>query len=71
MKQNRNNYASHSIKVHYMAHRTNLAMQTLSRLPLMIRLENLLQTLHFYFAHSLKKTFGVHKTCKTHANKGE
>jgi hypothetical protein len=54
-----------------MAHRTNLAMQTLSRLPLMIRLENLLQTLHFYFAHSLKKTFGVHKTCKTHANKGE
>jgi hypothetical protein len=30
-----------------MAHHTNLAMQTLSRLPLVIRLENLLQTLHF------------------------
>jgi hypothetical protein len=38
-----------------MAHRTNLAMQTLSSLPLMIRLEQLLQSLHNYFAHPLKR----------------
>ncbi len=41
--------------IHCMTHHTNLAMQTLSNLPLVIYLENLLQTLHSYFAHSLKK----------------
>jgi ribosomal 50S subunit-associated protein YjgA (DUF615 family) len=38
-----------------MAHCINLAMQTLSKLPLMSHLENLLQTLHSYFAHSPKR----------------
>jgi hypothetical protein len=37
-----------------MAHRTNLVVQTLSSLLLVIYLEHLLQTLHNYFAHSLK-----------------
>jgi hypothetical protein len=34
-----------------MAHYIDLAMQTLSGLLLMIQLENMLQTLHSYFAH--------------------
>jgi hypothetical protein len=38
-----------------MAHRTNLAAQTLSSLLLVIHLEHLLQTLHSYFAHSPKR----------------
>jgi len=54
-KQMKENYAPHSIRVHCMVHHTNLAMQTLSGLPLMIQLENLLQTLHSYFAHSPKR----------------
>jgi len=41
--------------IHCMAHRTNLAMQTLLNLHLVMYLENLLQTLHRYFSHSLKK----------------
>jgi hypothetical protein len=48
-------YVFHFIKVHCMAHCINLAMQTLSKLPLMSHLENLLQTLHSYFAHSPKR----------------
>jgi hypothetical protein len=54
-KQIKENYAPHSIGVHYVTHRTNLAMQTLSKLPLVIWLENMLQTLHSYFAHSPKR----------------
>jgi len=38
-----------------MAHRTNLAVQSLSSLLLVIHLEHLLQTLHNYFAHSPKR----------------
>jgi hypothetical protein len=41
--------------IHCMAHHTNLVMQTLSNLHLVIYLENLLQTLHKYFSHSLQK----------------
>jgi hypothetical protein len=55
-KQIKENYAPHFIGVYYVAHRTNLALQTLSRLPLVIQLENLLQTLHSYkFSHSLER----------------
>jgi len=35
-KQIKENYAPHFIKVHCMAHRTNLVMQTLLKLPLVI-----------------------------------
>jgi hypothetical protein len=55
IKQNRDNYALHSIGVHCMAHYTNLVVQTLLGLPLVIRLEKLLQTLYSYFAHSSKR----------------
>jgi hypothetical protein len=36
-----------------MAHRTNLAIQTLFKLNIVNRLENLLQTLYAYFSMSL------------------
>jgi len=51
-KQTHNTYALNSIGVHCMAHCTNLAIQTLSRLPLVVWIESLLQCLYFYFAHS-------------------
>jgi hypothetical protein len=35
-KQIKENYVPHSIGVHYMAHSTNLVVQTLSILPLVI-----------------------------------
>jgi hypothetical protein len=38
-----------------MAHHTNLAMQTLLGLHVVICFENLLQTLQSYFAHSPKR----------------
>ncbi len=63
-KQMKENYAPHSIKVHCMVHRTNLAVQTLLGLPLMIKLENLLQTLHSYFAHSPKRHLEFTKLAK-------
>jgi hypothetical protein len=63
-KQIKKNYVLHSIKVHCMAHCTNLAMQTLLKLPLVIQLENLLQTLHSYFAHSPKRHLEFTKLAK-------
>jgi hypothetical protein len=33
--------------------------------------KNLLQTLHSYFSHSLKKHFKFHKACQDHGNKRE
>jgi len=53
-----------------MAHHTNLAMQTLSGLPLVICFENLLPTLHFYFAHSLKRHLEFIKLVKLMQIKG-
>ncbi len=69
-KQIKENYAPHSIGVHCMAHCTNLVMQSLSRLPLVIRLENMLQTLHSYFAHSLKRHLEFIKLAKFMQIKG-
>jgi hypothetical protein len=37
-----------------MVHQTNLSIQTLLELPLVVWIENLVQCLYFYFAHSLK-----------------
>ena len=37
------------------AHRTNLAVQTLSDLPVVGRIEDMLQTLYAFFAHSPKR----------------
>ncbi len=63
-KQIKENYVLHSIKVHYMAHCTNLVVQTLLGLLLMIQLENLFQTLHSYFAHSPKRHLEFTKLAK-------
>ncbi len=63
-KQIKDNYVPHSIEVHCMAHHTNLKVQTLLGLHLMIHLENLLQTLHFYFPHSPKRHLEFTKLVK-------
>jgi hypothetical protein len=69
--QIKENYAPHFIRVYYMAHCTNLAMQTLSRLLLVIQFENLLQTLHSYkFAHSTKRHLEFTKLTKLMQTKG-
>jgi hypothetical protein len=55
-KQIHDNYVPNKyLGIHCMTHHTNLAMQTLSNLLLVVYLENLLQTLYSYFAHSFKK----------------
>jgi hypothetical protein len=41
--------------MHCMAHQTNLVVQTLSNLPLVFCIENLLQYLCGYFNHSPKR----------------
>jgi hypothetical protein len=46
-------YVLHMQGIHYMAHRTNLAMQTLFKLNMVNRLENLLQTLYVNFSMNL------------------
>ncbi len=53
-KQIFDDHAFYSIGIHCMAHHTNSVMQILSSLPLVKHIESLLQTLHAYFAHSLK-----------------
>jgi hypothetical protein len=54
-KQIHDDHAPYSIGVHCMARCTNLVVQiTLLGLLLVKCTENLLQTLHVYFAHSLK-----------------
>jgi hypothetical protein len=41
--------------MHCMSHRTNLAVQTLSQVPLVMRIEELLLSLYSFFSHSRKK----------------
>lgn len=53
-KQIFDDHVFYSIGIHCMAHHTNSVMQILSSLPLVKHIESLLQTLHAYFAHSLK-----------------
>ncbi len=53
-KQIKENYAPHSIGVHYVTHYTNLAIK-LIRIAFGDLLENMLQTLHSYFARSPKR----------------
>lgn len=42
------------IKIHYMAHRTNLVLQSLSTMPMVFKLEDILQALYGYFSTSPK-----------------
>jgi hypothetical protein len=41
--------------MHCMSHRTNLTIQTLSQVPLVMRIEELLQSLYSFFSHSPKQ----------------
>jgi hypothetical protein len=63
-KQIKDNYIPHFLRVHCMAHHTNLVVQTLSEFPLVISLKNILQTLHFYFAPSIKRHLEFIKLAK-------
>ncbi len=49
--------AFYLVVVHCCAHHTNLTIQTFFYLSIVHRLEDLLQSLHSYFAKSLKKMF--------------
>ncbi len=60
----------HSIGVHCMAHHINLAVQTLSKLLLVMHLENLLQCLFSYLLHSPKRHLEFTKLAKNMATKG-
>jgi hypothetical protein len=41
--------APYLIGIHYMAHKTNLVVQSLSTMPMVSKLENLLQALYGFF----------------------
>jgi hypothetical protein len=61
-------YAPFVVNVHCMAHQTNLVRQTLSNLPLVSHIENLLQCLYGYFNHGPQKAFQIYQTSKDHGN---
>ncbi len=66
-----NDYGPDFIRVHYMAHRMNLVVQILLVFPLVKHIENLfIQTLHGYFAHSLKRHLEFTKLIKIMETKG-
>jgi hypothetical protein len=64
IQQISNGWASHSMRVHYMAHKTNLAIQILSHLQMVNKIEGLLQTLYNYFFKSPKKIWNLQKLRK-------
>jgi hypothetical protein len=51
----RDYYAHFSLKVHCMAHRMNLVIETLSLYSLVSNIEGLLASLHTYFSGRLKR----------------
>jgi hypothetical protein len=53
--QLREKYSIYMTGQNYMAHRTNLVVQTLSDLLLVVKLEELLQSLYSYFTSSPKQ----------------
>jgi hypothetical protein len=53
-----------------MDHRTNLVIQTFSNLPLVFRIENLLQWLCGYFNHNPKRHLEFTKLAKVMETKG-
>jgi hypothetical protein len=57
-------FLPHSTRVHYMAHRTNLAIQTLSHLQMVNKIEGLIQTLYNYFFKSQKRHLEFTKIVK-------
>ena len=61
MQQLRDQDAPFLLGVHYMAHCTNLAMEPLSNLHVVSKLESLCQNLYTYFTMSSKKHLEFHK----------
>ncbi len=53
------------IGVHCMAHKTNLTIVVLSKLPLVSRIKSMLQFLYSFFAHNFKKLLEFTKFVKT------
>jgi hypothetical protein len=58
------------IGIHCMAHRMNLPVQSLSTMPMVSKLENLLQALYGYFSTSPKHHFEFTKLAKIVETKG-
>ncbi len=58
------------IRIHCMAHETNLVMQSLSSMPMVSKLENLFQSLYGYFSSSLKHHLEFTKLAKIVEIKG-
>jgi hypothetical protein len=56
--------------VHCMAHTTNLAIQTLSHLQIVNKIEGLLQTLYNYLSKSFKKNLKLPKLAKLMKTQG-
>ena len=54
IQQLKEKYTPFMIGVHDFTHRTNLAMEALSNLTVVQRLENLCKSLHYYFLASPK-----------------
>jgi hypothetical protein len=54
-KQLKEKYFRYMMGQHYMAHRTNLVVQALSNLLMVVKLEKLLQSLYSYFSSSPKQ----------------
>ncbi len=57
-------YSLYMMVQHYMAHRTNLVVQSLSNLHLVAKLKDLLQSLYSYFSNSLKQHLEFTKLVK-------
>jgi len=58
------------IGVHYVAHRTNLAILVLNKLSLVMHIEGMLQSLYAFFSHSPKKVLEFVNLTKTLKTKG-
>jgi hypothetical protein len=56
--------------VHYMAHCTNLAIQTLSNLSLVGKIKNFFTSMHIYFAHNPKHPLEASKLAELLECKG-
>jgi hypothetical protein len=53
--QLKDSHAPFVMEIHCMSHRTNLVVQTLSQVPLVARIEDMLQSLYSFFSHSPKR----------------
>ncbi len=57
--QVKENATPYLISVHYMAHRTNLAIDVLSKMYFVCRIEAILQSLYAFFVHNLKNILSL------------